>query len=190
MRCARRPDRRFHLRLSLLPDARYMQVVSEKGQGMTDEVLATVKASTGRRWVGVAMLGLCGFLLIYIAFARPPALAWQLFLLVTGGAMLWLGEKMRRASERVLELTETELRDSTGLVLARVEDIISVDRGFFAFKPSHGFLLKTKNPGTRVWLPGLWWRIGRRVGVGGVTPGRETRNMSEILAAMLAVRNS
>lgn len=156
---------------------------------MEDEVLASVRASPGRRWIGVGMLGLMGFMLIYIAFTQPPAFEWQAFLLLIGGLAIWMADKMRRATDRVLELTETELRDSSGEVLALIADIEGVDRGFFAFKPSHGFLLKTRKPGGRIWLPGLWWRLGRRIGVGGVTPGRQTRFMSEMLAAMLAQRD-
>jgi hypothetical protein len=156
---------------------------------MNDEILASVHASPARRWMGIVMMGVLGFMLIYIALARPPALQWQVFLLVVGGAALWMGDKMRRATDHGLELTETELRDTNGAMLARVDDIQSVDRGFFAFKPSHGFLIKTKQPGSRIWRPGLWWRVGRRVGVGGVTPGRDTRFMSETLAAMLAMRD-
>ncbi len=156
---------------------------------MENEVLATVKASTGRRWIGICTLGLLGFLLIYVAVAQPPTLTWQVFLVGVGALALWIADKMRRATEWVIELTETELRDSSGTVLARIEDIEAVDRGFFAFKPSHGFLIKTKNPGNRTWLPGLWWRVGRRIGVGGVTPGSQTRFMSEMLAALLAGRD-
>jgi len=156
---------------------------------MENEVLATVKASAVRRWIGIGTLGILGFLLIYVAFAQPPAFTWQLFLLCVGALALWMADKMRRATERVIELTETELRDSSGAVLAQIGDIESVDRGFFAFKPSHGFLIKMKSPGTRAWLPGLWWRVGRRIGVGGVTPGSQTRFMSEMLAAILAQRD-
>ena len=156
---------------------------------MGNEVLATVKASVVRRWIGIGTLGILGFLLIYVAFAQPPAFTWQLFLLCVGALALWMADKMRRATERVIELTETELRDSSGAVLAQIGDIESVDRGFFAFKPTHGFLIKMKNPGARAWLPGLWWRVGRRIGVGGVTPGSQTRFMSEMLAAILAQRD-
>ena len=155
-----------------------------------DEVLARIHAAPGRRWLGViSMLGLGG-LLIYVALARPPELGWAVFLLVLGGASLMLAEKMRRSTMRVIELTRTELRDNTGDVIARVDDISNVDRGFFAFKPSNGFLLRTKTPaGPRVWHPGMWWRMGRQVGVGGVTPGSQTKFLTEILSALLAERD-
>lgn len=157
--------------------------------GSDEEVLARVAASPGRRFLGVTSIGLLGVLLIYVALARPPEVEWQVFLLVLGGAALWLANAMRIATSLVIELTETELREQSGTVIARVEDITYIDRGFFAFKPSNGFLVRTKKPGPRVWRPGLWWRVGRQIGIGGMTPGRQSKLMSEILAVMLAHRD-
>jgi len=156
---------------------------------MNSEIVAVVQASPARRWIGVIMLAGLGGLVIYVALASPPTLQWQLFLIVTGVLALWMADRMRRATEHRIELTETELRSSEGLVIATIDDIESIDRGFFAFKPSNGFLIKTRTSGVRMWRPGLWWRMGRRIGVGGVTPGGQTKAMSEILAAMLAQRD-
>lgn len=153
------------------------------------EVLAVVQASSARRWLGVVMLAGLGGLVIYVSLASPPALQWQLFLIATGVLALWMADRMRRATEYRIELTETELRSSEGVVIATVADIVSLDSGFFAFKPSNGFVIKTRTPGPRIWRPGLWWRIGRRVGVGGVTSAGQTKAMSEILAAMMAQRD-
>lgn len=131
-----------------------------------------------------------GVILIYIAIARPPSFGWTIFLLLLGVGSLMLGDKMRRSTDRVIELTRTELRDNTGQVIARVEDVVNVDRGFFAFKPSNGFLLSTRAPaGPRVWHPGMWWRIGKQIGVGGVTPGSQTKMMTEMLNVLIAERD-
>ena len=157
---------------------------------MDTEILASVEASPIRRWMGVTMLVGLGGLVIYVALASPPALEWQIFLIVLGVLALWMADRMRRATEHRIELTETELRSSEGMRIALVADIETMDRGVFAFKPSNGFLVKTRTPGLRTWRPGLWWRIGRRVGVGGVTPGAQTKTMSEILAALVAQRDA
>ncbi len=154
-----------------------------------NEVLAVARASTGRRFLGLVSLGLLGVLLIYIAFAKPPSVGFQVFLLIIGGASLWCTDAMRRATASCVELTPKELRDGDGTVIALVADIQGIDRGFFAFKPSNGFLLKTKTPRPRRWRPGLWWRVGRRIGVGGMTPGSQTKVMSEIIALMIATRD-
>lgn len=155
-----------------------------------DDVLATVVAAPGRRWMGVVSLYGLAVLLIYIAFARPPEFGFQIVLLVIGGAALWLADKMRRATTVKIELTREVLRQSDGALIAQVADVQSVDRGFFAFKPSNGFLVRTKTrQGGRVWQPGLWWRAGRQIGVGGVTPASQSKYMSEALSVLIAERD-
>jgi hypothetical protein len=74
------------------------------------------------------------------------------------------------------------------MVLARIDDVVAVDRGMFAIKPSNGFMLKLKTPAPRAWHPGLWWRLGRRLAVGGVTPGSQTRPVADIISVMIAER--
>ncbi|MGZ2258484.1 hypothetical protein [Roseobacter sp. A03A-229] len=152
------------------------------------EVLATVQASLGRRVLGIGLLAVLGVLVIYVAFMTPPSFGWQMFLIALGVTALLVADAMRRSTSHVLELTRTELRESSGTVIAQVSNITGIDRGAFAFKPSNGFLLRLENPGARKWRPGLWWRFGRRVGVGGMTPGRQTKFMAEIIAVMLAER--
>lgn len=160
-------------------------------QDQTDQdVLATVQASTPRRIMALSMLCALSFLVIYVAIATPPALGWQIFLVAVGISALMVANAVRKATASVLELTREELRDTAGIVLVRMEDVTSIDRGAFAFKPSNGFLLRLSKPHSRGWRPGLWWRGGKRVGVGGMTPGGQTKYMSDIIAVMLAERDA
>ncbi|MEX0349821.1 MAG: hypothetical protein AB3N15_10400 [Paracoccaceae bacterium] len=154
---------------------------------MSDEVLAVVEASAPRRWFAIAVLFALGVLLFYVALATPPAPGWQLFLIGAGGLSIWLALQLYRATEHRIELTATQLR-SNGIVIAEIAEIESLDRGAFAFKPSNGFLMRTKNPGGRIWQPGLWWRLGRRIGIGGVTPGSQGKFMAEAIATLIAER--
>ena len=132
---------------------------------------------------------LLALLLIYIAAFKPPEhLGWQVFLIVLGGGILWVAQKMWQATELTIELTDTELRDSAGQVIAKVDQIVSIDRGMLAFKPSNGFIFKVAEAQPKAWRPGLWWRIGRRVGVGGVTSGGPTKMMADVIAAKIAER--
>ncbi|SLN55839.1 hypothetical protein PSA7680_02910 [Pseudoruegeria aquimaris] len=154
-----------------------------------DDVLATVSASAPRRFFAMGVLGALGVLLIYIAFSSPPAsVGWQIFLIAFGAFSVWAAVVLGKATRHVVELTREELRESSGRVLCRVEDITDVSRGVFAMKPSNGFLLRVKGGGPRAWAPGLWWRVAGRVGVGGVTAASQAKMMSEIIAAMLAER--
>ncbi len=153
------------------------------------EILSTVTASATRRVIGVAMMaGLGGFMIFLALEPEGHAFALRLGLVVFGVAVLVLAEKMRRATALRLELTDAVLRDSTGRVLASVDEIEAVDRGMFALKPSNGFMLKLTTARGATWMPGLYWRLGRRVGVGGVTTPGQTKFMSEMLTAMMVER--
>ena len=150
-----------------------------------DGVYAIVQASQGRRLFGYGVLFSLGGILIYTTLAHPPALHWLIFMLGFGVSMLWLAEKLRRATMLTITLTADELRDSRGIVLAKLADVQSVERGAFALKPSNGFTLVMKHKCPRAWAPGIWWRMGRRVGVGGVTSAGQSRFMAEQIALRL-----
>lgn len=158
-------------------------------KGSDDEVLARVAATTGRRVLGIGMLVVLALLVLYVAVTTSPSLGWQLFLIAVGSIALMVANTMRKSTRHTLELTREVLRDDEGTVLVRIEDVTSIDRGAFAFKPSNGFLLRLKKPYPRDWRPGLWWRAHRRIGVGGMTPMRETKYMAETIALILADRD-
>lgn len=155
-----------------------------------DVVLARVAASMGRRVLGIGMMAFLAVLVIYVAIVTPPSLGWQIFLIALGAVSLMIANAMRMSTQHGLELTRTELRDDTGTVIVRLNDVTSIDRGAFAFKPSNGFLLRLDKPYTRAWQPGLWWRSASRVGVGGMTPMRQTKYMAEVIAIMIAEREN
>ena len=155
---------------------------------MQDEILAVVRASVLRRWFGIVVMAALGGLLIYLAMSRPPALQWQVFLIGMGVFALWLADATRRATENQIELTQDGLRSSSGEVIALIDEIERVERCMFAMKPSNGFLLRLKSRRQRSWQPGLWWALGRRVGIGGVTPGSQSKVMAQMLEALLVER--
>ncbi len=155
------------------------------------EELVRIGASRPRLVVGVGMQIVLGGLLLWIAAAHPPAaIGWRLFLLAAGGVGLWSAYASWAAGQRQIVLTRDTLSDSSGADICRVDEIREVARGVFAFKPARGFALVLDTPRGRAWAPGLWWRFGRRVGVGGMTGAAETRLMAEMLEAMIAERKA
>lgn len=151
-----------------------------------DQVLALLEASASRRIMGVAVLALLAFFLLYLAVLYPPSsMLGRIFLIAFGAFALFGCIRLWQCTAITLELTSTQLREVGGRVLAEVSDVRSVSRGAFAFKPSNGFSLGLARPGGFVWAPGLWWRIGRRVGVGGVTAQQPARFMAETITAMI-----
>lgn len=154
------------------------------------DILATISPRPGRRWLGIALQAVLGGLLVAVALGlRDAPLLGRALVLGFGVLTLFGAVRLFHATALHLELTETELRDSSGRVLAHVDNVVGIDRGAFAFKPSNGFLIRLAQPDTRTWAPGVWWRVGKFVGVGGVTPAGEAKAVAEILSMLVAKRN-
>lgn len=149
---------------------------------MSSDTLFELSASAPRRLLALAVHFGLGLMLVLLALGGGlPALP-ALALVALGAVAVWRGEALRRATLLTIRLTPEGLSDSAGRQIAAWDDILRVERGAFAMRPSNGFLLVLARPGPGVWAPGLWWRAGRRVGVGGVTPGPATRALAERLA--------
>ncbi len=153
--------------------------------------LARLEVSQARRTVGTAVQGGMGLFLLYIVAMRSgSALLGTMVLAITGFALLWFAWRFWQSTEASLVLTLDGLFDSTGRAFCRFEDIEKVDRGFFAFRPSSGFLIVCKTPVQRGWAPGLWWAFGRRIGVGGATGRPAGKQMADIISVMLTERGA
>mgnify|MGYP003631041448 FL=1 len=150
-------------------------------------VFVSVSSSPMRRIFACTVIYGLGVLLIYVALVRPNGV-WVFVLLGFGVVVLLLAERLRQATKLVIELTQTQLRDSQGRVLADIADVVSVERGAFAMKPSNGFSLVLREKAPRAWVPGMWWRMGRRVGVGGTTGAGPAKFMAEQIAFRIANR--
>lgn len=153
------------------------------------DVIARLPPSTPRRLFAIgALLALGGAAVWFALFDGAETPGMRVVLIGFGIIVLALAEALRRATSFGLELTRAELRTTRGEVLVRVDDIVAIDRGVFAFKPASGFILRVRRGGPFGWSPGLWWRIGRRIGVGGVTGRDEGRYMADVIAAVLMER--
>lgn len=157
---------------------------------MRDDAIARIYPSAARRWFGAVTLAILGLLLVWTSLAYPSSnFIWTLILLGFGGICIWGAYAAYQATGRGIELTREGLFDTDGLVLARMEDVRSVVSGPLAFKPSNGFTVRLKTRQKFGWAPGLWWRMGRMVGVGGMTTGVEGKFMAEMIAKLIAERD-
>lgn len=144
-----------------------------------------MRASQTRRVLGlVALVGL-GALLIHRGFGQNAGSVLQVGLAVGGVAALFCAQVMWRGTASAVELTAQGLRDADGTLIVQIADITTVDRGVFAFKPSNGFTVRLRQTRTTAWRLGLWWRMGRRIGVGGMTPAHHAKFMAEQLAGLI-----
>ena len=155
------------------------------------QVIARLTPSPVRRIFAVGFSGALGLLCLGLSLLRPPSEpVWIVFLLALGAGALWLAWRTALATRTSIELTSAGLRDGEGRILAPLARIVAVERGVFAFKPSNGFLVRLSAPAERSWQPGVWWRFGRRLGVGGVTPSAQGRMMADALMALLVERDA
>jgi len=155
-----------------------------------DEVVIELHVAPARRLLGVATVIVLGALLAWFAIRLPAAWPLRILLLLMGAGALWFAVRLWEASRLAVVLTRERLTDSSGRVLAELDDVAGVDRGALAAKPSNGFVVRTRTRQPAAWAPGVWWRVGRRVGVGGLTSAGRARAMAELLQAVLAERGS
>ncbi|MCY4303215.1 MAG: hypothetical protein OXC62_00250 [Aestuariivita sp.] len=152
---------------------------------MSDNVLAIIEVSQPRRWIGVGMHYFIGLLLIYLGWFSSLGVLFKMMLICLGFCMFWAGKRMYNATTGWLEFTENGLFNEKGEVVVLLKNIVGIDRGIFAFKPSNGFLITLKSPNKFSWEPGLWWRIGRRLGVGGVTHVGQAKVVADLISIKL-----
>lgn len=148
-----------------------------------DKTIMTLGASFLRLWFGIACTAGLGMVLFWIVFAGRPAMIYQVLFLIMGGLSLYLADRLRRVGQDRIILTDTVLKLQSGPVLTSLDNIDTVERGAFAFKPPNGFLVKLKEPVQPGWAPGLWWKRGKVIGVGGVVPAGQSRAMAELISA-------
>lgn len=155
-----------------------------------DELLASINPQPARRGAAVGMITILGMIVMIVAGFRPPEhFGYMLFLVFFGAGCFWLAWTMWHATGKIIELTRSELREVNGRVLCTVENVLRVDRGAFAFKPAGGFLVKLKEPaGEKVYAPGIWWRWGRTLAVGGVTSRQDGKNVADMMIVMMVER--
>lgn len=166
-----------------------MDLYSRIEAAAPDEVLTELHPALPRRMAGVGALGGLGALMVWLGFGGNGNVLAQATLVVAGIAALYFSTRLWVGTHRALELTPTELREQGGRRLCLVDEIEKVDRGFSAMKPTHGFVLRTKNSQTKAAAPGLWWRFGTWIGVGGVTNAGQGKAMAEALALLVAKRD-
>lgn len=154
-----------------------------------DDVIASLEPSLGRRWFGALSLGALGVVLILAAFVQPPEIWWLKVLTpLLGILFIWQAQWNLRVTATGLYLTRQGLFDGHGTLICALYNMREVDRGVFAFKPSNGFLVRLAEPEPKGWAPGLYWRLGKRLGIGGATHPAQNKAMAEAIEMLIMER--
>ncbi len=154
---------------------------------MTDTVLFRLDVAPARRVVALAFLIALAVILILTALMSDMSFGFRAAALGFGLGAAWAGRAMARGTRHAVELRDDGVYLSNGTVLARLDDIEQVDRGMFALKPSNGFALKLRHAPGFAFCPGLYWQVGRTLGIGGVTSRGAGKAFADGLTMHLAV---
>lgn len=135
-----------------------------------------------RRIMACGLMALVALMLIWSAIVDPISDMSSRALRVGFGALAaWAAFELWRITSHGLVLSLDALKDTDGTELVKLSDIKSVQRGVFALKPSHGMLVKAHVKVSGRWRPGLYWRYGRTLGIGGMTPKATTKAFADAL---------
>ncbi|NRA98881.1 MAG: hypothetical protein HRU32_03505 [Rhodobacteraceae bacterium] len=149
-----------------------------------------LQVSPPRHMLTVAVFSVLAFFMVSLGieiFAGTPLSG--VFLLVLGALAGFMAWRVWQARSQGVVLTRDALITFDDQVLCTVDDIDRVERSIFAVKPSGGFRVKLKSRHARGWVPGVWWRSGKSIGIGGITISPQARAMADVLAARLAIRD-
>jgi len=151
---------------------------------MSEDVIARLSPTMGRRVLAVFGLAFLGLICANIALQTVPRVpAVGAFMLALAAFSYWCAWVLWQATSTSIVLTSECLREESGAMITRLDNIASIEKGLFAFKPSNGFVLRLKEPAPKAWRPGLWWSTGRSIGVGGVTSAAAGKMMAETLSS-------
>lgn len=153
------------------------------------ETLAILRPAPVRRVALVMTAGVLGILLVMVGLDAPQGgLALRASFIAVGLALIAAGWRVWHMTAVDLVLTSDELRQSDGRVICALADIVKVERGLAALRPATGFALALRQPQSFGWVPGLWWRRGSRVGIGGMTTRASAKALAEVIEAVLRDR--
>lgn len=153
---------------------------------MTERIISTLKPSPARRILASGASAGLGLVLLWLLVSQPGREPMLLIGLLTMSALCFgFAVVTWRATAKGLILTDDVLREDQGRVLFQLADVARIERSLLGWKPAGGFAVVTTTPKPRAWVPGLWWRAGRRVMIGGATNGGEAKAMADLMQAEL-----
>lgn len=167
-----------------------MDLFARSLQAEPDETIIEIGASPLRRLLGAGALALICAILLWNGYQNFIKSGSGLLLMLFALAGYYAAWRFWQSSSIRLVLTPTELRDSRGRLVANIADIVALQRDAFGIiKPTNGFVIATREKQPAAFIPGIWWRLGNRIGIGGLTGSGEGKAMAELLQELLRRRD-
>ena len=107
------------------------------------DVIVKIQPSLGRRLFGIVVLCVSALVMFNFIFADiTQSTMLKVILFVMSVIFLWQAQANLRFANAALILKREGLFDDQGEQICSLSNIAKVDRGWFSFKPSNGFLLR------------------------------------------------
>ena len=147
------------------------------------EELITLKMSKLKRLSGALLIFVLGTTLLFSVYKKsnPGYTVYESLFLLVGLILIFVSWRIGRARLTGIKLTKSGIYDLNDVKLCAILDINYIDRRTFAIKPANGFIIHLKNSAKSFWIPGLCWRIGKRLAIGGMLSKQECKAFANLL---------
>ena len=94
---------------------------------------------------------------------------------------LWFIRFLKRYSKIGFLINQSGLFNIDGSVICEIDDIERIDVSPYTFKSANGFIVILKTKSSFKSIPGLYWRLGKRLSIGGLVSKNESKFLSQTL---------
>ncbi|MEO0344428.1 MAG: hypothetical protein AAF198_13420 [Pseudomonadota bacterium] len=151
-----------------------------------EKVDLVAPVAIGRKWFGVLSLGFPATLIVAIMIQGSIThVLSAVILLAIAALFMWAAWRMWNAPHFGIVFDGDSLKTEDGATIAKMSEIQSVQVGLFVMRPSNGFMMMMKQPGIFPTRPGVVWRQGRRIGIGGILRSSEAKSIGRAIQVEL-----
>ena len=94
---------------------------------------------------------------------------------------LWFIRFLKRYSKIGFLINQSGLFNLDGSIICKMDDIERIDISPYTFKSANGFIVILKTKSSFNLTPGLYWRLGKRISIGGLVSKSESKFLSQTL---------
>ena len=124
--------------------------------------------------------------LIYTLLTLNDKISFSDFLLIPilVISILWFRRFLSRYSKIGFVISTDGLFDLNMDLICTIDDIKKIDVSPYTFKSANGFIILLKTKSSFKSIPGLYWRVGKRISIGGLVSKNESKLLSGRLIEM------
>ena len=134
------------------------------------------------RILGSVIFGLLLFLCYTISKIEEEITSLDFLLIPTiVFLVLWFRRFLKRFSKVGFLINQSGLFNLDGSIICEIGDIEKIDVSPYTFKSANGFIVILKTKTSFKSIPGLYWRLGKRLSIGGLVSKTESKFLSQAL---------